>query len=145
MRVISSSLSIRRIKNRNGVLGGAVDHGSTVQYIPDWIPGRRTFLSVSQKHWGVKAASLRWGDEIWVDVKLRCLGSRFINERKRISNFYISIESPPPLAKVKPPCCCWLVPRVKPVWVCWGASSSISPPVSSSSEKYFSMILYAFI
>lgn len=54
--------------------------------------------------------------------------------------FYISMESPP-LAKLKPPGCCCCVPRVKPVCVCWGASSSISPAASSSSEKYFSMML----
>lgn len=62
------------------------------------------------------------------------------------SNIYMSIESP--LAKLNPPCCGWAPKAKVPVWPSsfWGARPWISAPVSSSSsEKYFSIMLYAFI
>lgn len=39
------------------------------------------------------------------------------DKEKKEKVHYMSMESPP-LAKLKPPGCCWPVPRVKPVCVC---------------------------
>jgi hypothetical protein len=60
---------------------------------------------------------------------------------------YMSIVSPPPLPKLKFCCCCCGAPKPKvPSWPTVGPATPVSCPVSSSSsEKYFSMMLYAFI
>jgi hypothetical protein len=79
----------------------------------------------------------------WVQLRRLVLKKgryREVDSAWEKTSLYISMVSPP-LPKLKPPGCCWPVPRENPVWVCWGASSSMSPPASSSSEKYFSMML----
>ena len=58
---------------------------------------------------------------------------------------YMSMESPP-LAKLKPPDCCGCWGAPKPNVLPWGwPAVSVSAMPSSSSEKYFSMMLYAFM
>jgi len=64
---------------------------------------------------------------------------------KIIDQVYISIESPLALAKLNPaPPCGPLAPKPK-VPCPPSACGAISSPASSSSEKYFSIMLYAFI
>jgi len=59
------------------------------------------------------------------------------------SDIYMSIESAP-LAKLNVPCGA-VEPNWYPLAFACGASSSMSAPASSSSEKYRSMMLYAFM
>jgi len=65
------------------------------------------------------------------------------NYGRRSPSPYMSILSPP-LAKLKFCCCCWAPNPNWPSWPCCGARSPASAS-SPSSEKYFSMMLYAFM
>jgi hypothetical protein len=95
----------------------------------------RAVLSVRQ--FDYKVYVVMWRREVLAEASQRRL--------KLGKQVYISIESPLALAKLNPaPPCGPLAPKPKvpcPASTC----GAISSPASSSSEKYFSIMLYAFM
>ena len=98
----------------------------------DYACAGRTPVAATSRIWALKIR--RWEALMWLQ-KVSDLEPRI----QIHGGLYMSIESLP-LAKLNCPWG-WFDPRAYPVALACGASSSMSAPASSSSEKYRSMIL----